>query len=241
VLDNTYATRAARAKVVAIAKRHGIAVRCIVMTTSLEQAQANAVRRMLDLHGRLLEPAELGRAGAIGPGAQFRYRRQYEPPSIEEGFSAIEERASGAPVTSGAPALVVELDGIVWRGRPRTPETITLVPGAQEALAAWHAAGYRLAATSWQPEPADTAALDARLRELLALPIEVARCRHPAGPPVCWCRKPLPGLALLLARDLGLDLARSVHTGKGPADRGFAVRSTMRYVDVAAGWPAPPG
>jgi histidinol phosphatase-like enzyme len=105
----------------------------------------------------------------------------------------------------------------------------------REQLARWHAAGYVLAGTTWQTSPT----LDERLRELLGLPIAVARCHHPAGAPVCWCRKPLPGLALWLAHQHGLDLARSVHVGKGPADRGFATRAGLAYVDVADGFPAP--
>ncbi|HMG56236.1 MAG TPA: aldo/keto reductase, partial [Kofleriaceae bacterium] len=57
VLDNTYPTRASRAPVIEVARRHGATVRCVVMATSLEQAQANAVARILARHGRLLMPA----------------------------------------------------------------------------------------------------------------------------------------------------------------------------------------
>jgi hypothetical protein len=32
---------------------------------------------------------------------------------------------------------------------------------------------------------------------------------------------------------------RSLHLGKGPADRGFAARAGMRYADLADGWLAP--
>jgi aryl-alcohol dehydrogenase-like predicted oxidoreductase len=235
VLDNTYATRASRAPVIEVAKRHDVPVRCLVTTTSLERAQANAVARMLELHGRLLEPGELRKAQMIGPSAQFRYRREYEPPRDDEGFAAIEDVAFTPRPTAGRPALFVELDDVVWRGRPPTADAIELVPGIRDRLARWHDAGYALAATTWLTPPA----LDARLAELLALPIVVARCTHPAGPPVCWCRKPLPGLALWLAHVHGLDLARSVHVGKGPADRGFAVRAGLAYADVGDGFPSP--
>jgi aryl-alcohol dehydrogenase-like predicted oxidoreductase/histidinol phosphatase-like enzyme/predicted kinase len=239
VLDNTYATRASRATVLAVARRNGVGVRCVVADTSLEDAQHNAAVRVIERYGRLLEPAELAKQKQIGPGAQFRYRRQYEPPRADEGFAAIEtvafERASA---TTGTPALIVELDGIVWRRRARTLADIALLPGAIEQLAAWQRAGYVLAATTWQPESFDPA-IDAALAALLGVAIHVARCTHPPGPPVCWCRKPLPGLALALAHDHGLALARSVHVGRGPADRGFATRAGLAYVDVAGGWPAP--
>jgi len=181
VLDNTYPTRASRAPIVAPARRHGLPARCLVMTTSLEQAQANAVTRMLDQFGRFLEPAELGRA-AIAPNAQFRYRRAYELPRADEGFAAIEEVACPRAPTSGRAAVIVELDDLVWRGRPRTPAAIELIAGAAERLAAWGADGLAVAATTWQPEPVDAAALDARLCKLLGFALPIARCRHAAGP-----------------------------------------------------------
>jgi histidinol phosphatase-like enzyme len=60
---------------------------------------------------------------------------------------------------------------------------------------------------------------------------DVIRCAHAAGPPVCWCRKPMPGMAVVLAHRHGLDLARSVHVGTGAADRGFAARIDARFVE----------
>lgn len=244
VLDNTYPTRASRAPVIEVARRRGAIVRCVVMATSLEQAQANAVTRILARHGRLLMPGgpgenELSRAGEIDPRALFRFRRDHEPPRGDEGFAAIEQMPFAARASAaGRPALIVELDGVVWRGRPATPQAIELLPGAREAIAAWR--GWTIAGTTWQPGLASSDALAARLAALLgAGAIDVMHCAHPAGPPICWCRKPMPGLALALAHRHGLDLARSLHLGKGPADRGFAARAGMRYADITAGWPAP--
>ena len=232
VLDNTYGTRASRAEVIAAARCHGASVRCVVVATSLEAAQHNAVARMLAEHGRLLEPDELGKLGAIGPSAQFRYRRAYEPPRADEGFASIEEFTPPQLASTGRPALILELDDLVWRGRPASPEQIGLLPGARDQLQ--HTDAF-LAGTTWQPlAPPAIAALEARLAQLIDRPISIACCPHPAGPPVCWCRKPLPGLALLLARAHGLDLARSLHVGRGAADRGFAARAGMHYSD---GWP----
>jgi histidinol phosphatase-like enzyme len=112
----------------------------------------------------------------------------------------------------------------VWRGRPRTPDRIEL---CGFDFAPW--ADRVICATTWQPDAFDPE-LDAALAERLGIAIHVARCTHPAGPPVCWCRKPLPGLAVWLARTHDLALADSVHVGRGPADRGFAVRAGTQYV-----------
>jgi hypothetical protein len=226
VLDNTYPTRTSRAPVIAAARRRGLAIRCAIVQTSLEDAQRNAVVRAIATYGRLPEPAELVRDRQVGPGAQFRFRRQYEPPRAEEGFDAIDEIAFVREPAPGNRALIVELDNVVWRGRPRAVDRIELC-GFDFAPYADHV----ICATTWQPEPFDPA-IDAALAERLGMPIHVARCTHPAGPPVCWCRKPLPGLAIWLAREHGLALEDSVHVGLGPADRGFAMRAGMRFVSA---------
>jgi histidinol phosphatase-like enzyme len=49
---------------------------------------------------------------------------------------------------------------------------------------------------------------------------------------VCWCRKPLPGLALLLAHRHGFSLTDSVHVGHSPADRGFAARAGIAFEPI---------
>ena len=220
VLDNTYGTRAlARTAVIAAARRHGASVTCIAMTTTLEQAQANAARRMLERNDRLLEPGELLRAPEIPPSAQFRYRRGYEPPAADEGFDRIELRAFVAdPPAAGLPGVIVELDGFVWSRTQLAPR-----PEALARIAAWQAAGLTVCGTTWMTPPVAHARLE----------LPIACCPHAAGPPVCWCRKPLPGLGLLLARRLGLDLARTIVVGTGAADRGFAQRLGCRFEAVS--------
>jgi len=229
VLDNTYPSRSSRAEVIRIARRHGLPVRGIVLDTPLHEAQRNAVARILGRHGRLLEPAELVAEREIGPGAQFRYQRLIEPPQLDEGFASLEHVAFTRQRESpGARVAIVELDNLVWRGRPRT--RVELMPGARERLVALRERGFELAGTAWQPEPFHPS-IDAELAERLGLPIAVARCTHPAGPPVCWCRKPLPGLAMLLAHRHGFALDGSIHVGHTPADRGFAARAGLAFED----------
>jgi predicted kinase len=85
VLDNTYASRKSRNAVIEVAFRHGLPVRCVWLQTSVEQAQVNAVSRMLRRYGRLLGPEEMRAAakqdpGVFPPTVQFRYQRLLEPP-----------------------------------------------------------------------------------------------------------------------------------------------------------------
>ena len=65
-------------------------VRCVVLATALEDAQVNAVARMLAQLRPLPEPAELPELATRGQHsdrrAQFRWRREFEPPRDDEGF-----------------------------------------------------------------------------------------------------------------------------------------------------------
>jgi hypothetical protein len=227
VLDNTYLTRAARSHVVETAGRHGAAVRCIWLDTPLGQAQINLVERLLDLDGSLPGPArlrELARRepGVLTPTSQMRAVRELEPPSDDEGFAGVERR----------PFV-------------RVPRPAESVAGVFLAAAALHREGWEHAvcdsrpeaphlAFDWNPD-GDRAALDAATRRLAAVatgPLEAALCPHAAGPPRCWCRPPLPGLALAFARAHGVDPFRSVLVGTGPAHRTLAAALGARYVQL---------
>ena len=212
VLDNTYPSRRSRAQVIAAARRRGATVRCIVVATTLERAQVQAAGRMLAQHGRLLEPAEIAAdPTALPPSAQFRWRRQWEPPRADEGFVSVDEHLPAAHATPGRPALIVELDGAAWTRRPHGADDIALRDDFAERLAG--RGDVVVVATTWLPD----ISADAFVADLPQLPgarvrrrwSTVERRAHAAGPPVCWCRKPMPGMALVLARRHGLDLARS--------------------------------
>src|SRR5262249_35239245 len=68
-----------------------------------------------------------------------------------------------------------------------------------------------------------------RTKELLGTDVEFAYCPHPTGPPVCWCRKPLPGLVLQFAFRHRLALNQCLLIGRSPADRTLAARIGMNY------------
>jgi histidinol phosphatase-like enzyme len=253
VLDNTYASRKSRNEVVECAWKHGAPVRCIHLTTSLPDAQINAVTRLLEIHGRLPMPEELRTLGKLdpryfGPDAQFRYERSLEPPSEDEGFESIERRAFVRRTDGSATARAVflEFDGVLVRSAaegspPLRAEDIALVAGAREALQQLHGNGWLLFAQAWRPQVArDTMpreSVDAcftRARELLGVDISFAACVHDAGPPICWCRKPLPGLVLEFSTRRGVSLAHSFLVGRSPADRTLAARLGLHWREELA-------
>ena len=70
-------------------------------------------------------------------------------------------------------------------------------------------------------------------REQLGVDLDVAYCPHRAGPQRCWCRRPLPGLGVLLITRHRLDPSRCLFVGTGSTDRTFARRLGFAYAESA--------
>lgn len=229
VLDNTYLTRAARSLVIETAARHGVPVRCVWLSTPLAQAQVHLVTRLIALHGALPTPEELrvlarSTEGVMAPTSQMRTVRELEPPALDEGFAAVDEVPfqpaaidphGGAGVLVAAPAL--ERAG--WR----------------EAVAAAAPAAPHLL-FDWRPD-ATPDVLEgplARLRDVVPGPVAAGVCPHGAGPPRCWCRPPLPGLALAFTAAHRLAPSCCIVVGSGPAHRTLANALGARHIPVVA-------
>jgi aryl-alcohol dehydrogenase-like predicted oxidoreductase len=234
VLDNTYLSRASRALVVQAASRLGLPVRCVWLSTGIEDAQVNAASRIVARYGRLLGPDEMKKAvksdiSAFAPTVQFRHQRELEPPVPAEGFSRIEtmpfERTRDASMTNKA--LIVWCD-------------VTVATDVQvrrgNVLRRYRDEGWLLLGLAWRPEVADRTLTSeqvdaefAQLQESLGVSIDVLYCPHGGGPPVCWCRKPLPGLGVVFIERHRLDPAKCIYVGAGPQDPAFARRLGFQY------------
>jgi D-glycero-D-manno-heptose 1,7-bisphosphate phosphatase len=127
------------------------------------------------------------------------------------------------------PAVFLDRDGVLNRslvieGKPYAPRHLKdfrLLPGAAAAVARLRAAGFVIVVVTNQPDignslvnPADVAAMNARLRQRVAID-DLRMCPH-RREDLCACRKPKPGMLLAAAEELGLDLPRSYMVG----DRG---------------------
>ncbi len=234
VLDNTYASRAARNEVIETAWRHGVPVRCVVVDTTIEQARVNAVSRMLDEHGRLLGPdemAELARKQptALAPRAQLDWQRDVEPPVTEEGFRAI-ERVAFEPRAASATGRVLFVDVDRLLGDP-------IDPALRDALRRHVDDGWILAGFVWRPTedgrvPADVAPLRDRIVDALGVAFDLRCCPHPAGAPICWCRPPLPGLVVAALRDHAAAAERSLLVGATPPAERFAAAAGLGWADA---------
>jgi aryl-alcohol dehydrogenase-like predicted oxidoreductase len=224
VLDNTYLTRAARSHVVDAAAQHGVRVRCIWLNTPLQQAQVNLVERLLDRFGGLPEPEQLRdksrrEPGLLLPTSQMRALRELEPPAADEGFAEIERVAFVREARPPGRAGVLVAGAALEQAGP-------------EGILAQAAPGGPILVFDWDPDGGREAIL-LHAAAGLSGAAEIAVCRHGGGPPICWCRPPLPGLPLAFARAHDVDPARSSLIGVSAAHRTLAATLGAAYVTVA--------
>ena len=219
VLDNTYLTRASRSYVVEAAASHGVAARCIWVDTPLAHAQVNLVERLLERFDALPTPEELKEAsqsvaGALTPTQQMRAFRELEPPAEDEGFSSVDHVAFAREPRAGTAGVLVAAAAV------GALPLADVDPGVPHLVFDWRPDGV-------EADLAEPVAVAARV---VTGPLEAAICPHPGGPPICWCRPPLPGLALAFARRHGVDPAQSVVVGESAAHRTLANALGARYV-----------
>jgi aryl-alcohol dehydrogenase-like predicted oxidoreductase/predicted kinase len=221
VLDNTYPTRASRNEVIETAWRRGATVRCIRLETSVADAQINSILRMIDAHGSLPTPEGI-RARAkddprfLLPDAQFRYERTFEPPVLDEGFESVEVVEFHRQSLPGAKrAVILNADDSLAEHR--------------STLDRYRDDKWLVFVHAWRPGPD----VLARLPHLVG-PCDVAICPHEAGPPACWCRKPIPGSVIEFAVRRDVDLTKSIVVGSSAADRTMAERIGAAFIDTAS-------
>lgn len=153
-------------------------------------------------------------------------------------------------------AAFLDRDGTVVRdpGYPSDPESVALLPGAAEAIAALNARGIPVVIVTNQSGigrglyaesdfRAVQRAVERRLAEAGARLDAVYHCPHDPERERCGCRKPATGLFRRAARELGLDLGRSLYVGDRARDVLPGLRLGGRAYLVRGGedGPPPPG
>jgi hypothetical protein len=186
----------------------------------------NLVERLLERFDGLPPPEELrkvarGEPGLHTPTSQMRTLRELEPPSNDEGFASVEQ-VEFARTPSSRGKVGVFVAAVALRR-----------PGWDHVLDESDPAASHLV-FDWSPDgtPDDLADVVALLAAQVSGHVEGTLCPHPAGPPVCWCRPPLPGLPLAFTRAHDIDPSRSILVGTSPAHRTLATTLGARYVPV---------
>jgi aryl-alcohol dehydrogenase-like predicted oxidoreductase/predicted kinase len=127
VLDNTYVSRKSRAAVIHAAAARSVPVRGMWLSTSIEDAQVNAVSRMIERFGKLLDEQELaehGRRDVAGflPTVQFRYQREVEMSDPSEGYNQRRVGVDCSPRTADALEWN-DTSGTISRPRSKAPDS----------------------------------------------------------------------------------------------------------------------
>jgi aryl-alcohol dehydrogenase-like predicted oxidoreductase/predicted kinase len=222
VLDNTYVTRASRSEVVRVAHAAGAAVRCVHVETPAPEVSINVVTRMLQRHGELLGGSELAaRAkkdpGLFVPNVVARMHRTLERPTADEGFASIEIAPFQREHPEGRAGIALPID-LVIDSRAGLHAGADALLGQLPRSSPLLVFGWRESANEeWRSRARE--ALAAAIPERI---VEVGICPHPAGPAVCWCRPPLPGLWIAFARRHGVDPRISVFVTRTPSHRAMA-------------------
>jgi D-glycero-D-manno-heptose 1,7-bisphosphate phosphatase len=164
-------------------------------------------------------------------------------------------RSPGTEAAHAAPAAFLDRDGTIIEdlGYLGDPAGIRFIPGAEDALRALRASGYRLIVVTNQAgvargliTEADVRRVNQGLQDLLSdagVPVDaIYYCPHHADGEshayrrACACRKPGPGMIERAEQDLRLDLARSVIIGDHLSDAAVARHFPgMRAIMVLTG------
>jgi D-glycero-D-manno-heptose 1,7-bisphosphate phosphatase len=251
VLDNLFPTVEARAPFIQAAKKFNVDIECVLMGTSIEDSQFNAVQRMINLTGKFLSPEEVKASkhpNIFPPVVLFKYKKEFEKPKLEEGFSKITvvpflRKIDPSFVNK---AVIFDYDGtlrecIGGNGKyPVNKDQIKILPNRKEVIEKFNEMGYLLLGISNQSGIAkkdltyqECDQLFQYTNKLLGFDIYYRFCSHAPTPPNCYCRKPQVGLFVSLMNEYKLDPKKCIFVGDSTSDKTLSTRCGMKYYDQA--------
>jgi len=255
VLDNLFPNPDVRKPFLDLAKKYNVPCRAIVIGTSIEDAQINALNRMWDNYGTIFYSSEDIRKhpkakndSSVFPVAVFyKYRKEYIAPEITEGFSSIEKTkfirdwSTCKGWTGKNKALILDSDGTLRttkgnREYPIHPIDIEILPNRTEVLNDYASQGYMLLGVSNQSGVAKGDMTYQECQEcfdetnrLLGVDIEHHFSPAKVPPIVTYCRKPLSGIGVHLIRKHNLNPANCIYVGDMTVDKSFAERLGFQF------------
>jgi HAD superfamily hydrolase (TIGR01662 family) len=251
VLDNTFPTIEVRKPFLEMAKKYNADVTCSLMSTSIEDAQFNVVQRAIGLIGKFPTPEAIKEAkhtNIFPPLVLFRYKKEFQKPTVEEGFSKVEVikfvRKENPEFTNKA--LIVDYDGTLRECKggnekfPVSKDQIEIKANRTKVLQAYKDKGYILLGISNQSgvhkgELSEQTAIELfeHTNKELGIDIEYRFCPHQSAPISCYCRKPMTGLFVEFMLKHKLNRKECIYVGDMTTDKTMATRAGIQYVDQA--------
>jgi HAD superfamily hydrolase (TIGR01662 family) len=251
VLDNLFALAEVRKPFIDLAKKYGADISCLLMGTSIEDAQFNVVQRAIGLLGKFPTPEVIKAAkhtNVFPPLVLFKYKKEFQKPTVAEGFSAVVTRTFVRDVdpTFVNKAVILDYDGTLREcvgGNDKYPvsvDQIEIKPKRKEVLQSYLDKGYKLLGMSNQSGIAKGVLSEATAHELfkftnkqIGVDIEYQFCPHQSTPISCYCRKPMPGRGVDFILKHKLKASDCIMVGDYTSDETFAKRSGFQYADQA--------
>lgn len=251
ILDNTFPTIEVRKPFIEMASRYQIPIRTVWLSTSIEDATFNFVQRAIGILGTFPEPELVKKSkhpNIFPPTVLFRYRKEFQKPTIEEGFASVEERkfARKDDPTFTGKACFLDFDGTLREcvgGNGKYPidkSHIVIKPNVAKTLQRYKDLGYILLGVSNQSGVAkgelthQTAVeLFEHTNKLIGHDIDVRFCPHQSAPISCYCRKPQTGLFVEAMMKHKLKRSDCYFVGDMTSDATFAKRAGIQYIDQA--------
>jgi HAD superfamily hydrolase (TIGR01662 family) len=251
VLDNLFPTAEVRKPFIDMAKQYNADISCLMMGTSIEDAQFNVVQRAIGILGKFPTPEEVKKAkhpNIFPPTVLFKYKKEFQKPDITEGFSGVEtikfvRKENPEHVHK---AVIVDYDGTLREcinGNDKYPvakDQIEMKPNRREVLQSYRDKGYLLLGVSNQSGIAKGELTYDKATELfdytnnqLGLDIEYRFCPHQSAPISCYCRKPMCGVGVEFILKHKLNRKECIFVGDMTTDKTFAQRCGFQYVDQA--------
>lgn len=253
VLDNLFPTAESRKPFIDVARQLGARVDCIHVTTSIEDSIINALHRMWKRYGKLFLTTESLKEVKKDPNmfpicVFFKYKKEFEKPTLEEGFESITEIdfVREFPSKYDGKALILDYDQTIRdidpfnRGEydyPVKPEQVKVIPGRSEIIKKYKRDGYVILGASNQSGVAkgvlthtDAVNCFEETNRQLGVPIDYMFCPH-SVPPSCYCRKPQSGIGVHFIEKYKLDPRKCIFVGDQTTDKTFAERLSFQYVD----------
>jgi len=222
VLDNLFPTIEVRKPFIELAKKYNVPIFAAVKKSK---------------HPNIFPPTVL-----------FKYKKDFQKPTAEEGFTNVVEfaftRKDDSAFTNKA--VIVDYDGTLREcinGNDKYPvleSQIEMKPGRKAALQSYKDKGYILLGVSNQSGIAKGELTYDKAVELfnhtnkqLGLDIEYRFCPHQSAPISCYCRKPQVGIGVEFILKHKLSRKDCIFVGDMTTDKTFATRCGFQYVDQA--------
>ncbi|MHA1518792.1 MAG: HAD-IIIA family hydrolase [Promethearchaeota archaeon] len=249
VLDNTYSTKKKRHLVIEWAEKNGFCIECHYLDIDIYNARYNIAQRNYQNYKNVSKPDNtsifMEDVKFYPPSVISKFKKQFEFPTLTEGFDQIHTcKFYRNPYSSTYKnrAIIVDYDGtlrttISGSHFPTSIDDVVILPRRSEILHKYQQFGWMILGVSNQSgiSSGDLTYQQARdifnyTNDLLGIDIDFKFCPHQAYPPVCYCRKPLPGFAIEFIEEYKLNPKECIMVGDLTSDRTFAEKSGFRFI-----------